>query len=261
MKQKTIQLLGFGCLLVIAMLASNALFHSAEQAIAPLPTVGATQKVVQPTSDLLLPQVSVALPTAKGGGISKLAVTTPMVQNTTTGSVLSARGNYQVRSYGATAAAGAAPYNRVMARKSQPMAANTPIAMPSLPTVSKPALGYAAAADYIRPVMRKAGPPTGEGSRIDNWLNSEDKIPENGWGYEVNGVNYWNYSYFFDLLNGGGDTNLPEGLTWEQFYEWLNGKSTQHAFPLSDATPFLVLLALAYIAIKKKYTKANTCTV
>ncbi len=256
MKQNTIKLLGFGCLLVIAMLASNALFHSAEQTIAPLPTVGATQKVVQPTSDLLLPQVSVALPAAKGGGANRL--TTPMVHNTATGSVFTARTNKQMYSYGATAA-NAAPYNRIAAKKasSQPISQNTPIAMPGLPAASKPTLGYAAAADYIRPAMRKAGPPTGEGGRIDNWLNSEDKTPENGWGYTSDGINYWNYSYFFDLLNGGGDTNLPPGLTWEQFYEWLSGGSTQHAFPLSDATPFLLLLALAYIATKKHKTKTQ----
>ncbi len=129
---------------------------------------------------------------------------------------------------------------------------------PIVTPVSGLSLGYASAAEYINRGMFRAPGDLGntESNGWDLWVGEKEETHKGDAG---DGKTYVSLYELYEIwLNAQDKTDMPGNGTWEEFLAWFynTDKNTKWVeLPLGDAVPFLVLLGMIYILLKRKQTK------
>jgi hypothetical protein len=112
--------------------------------------------------------------------------------------------------------------------------------------------------------VSSAGPryAPGMGGLLEDWLI--DNIGGDAYMqelYDQYGIHCYNEQLLYELyLQAIANGELPEGMSWDDFCEWLSGQ-TDYAFPISGGVWFMCFLALGYgfyIAYRRKQKVVNS---
>ena len=120
---------------------------------------------------------------------------------------------------------------------------------------------YAGIGNSTRSVGGRKNAP-GIGDVQDDWMQDLINDESNGWRYNIDGVDYFDYNTLLALFNElTANGKLPEGVTWEEFLSWFADQSDRYAFPIPSGVWFMCFLALGYglyIAYRRKQKVVNS---
>jgi hypothetical protein len=120
---------------------------------------------------------------------------------------------------------------------------------------------YAGIGNSTRSVGGRKNAP-GIGDVQDDWMQDLINDELNGWRYNIDGVDYFDYNTLLALFNElTANGKLPEGVTWEEFLSWFGDQSDRYAFPIPSGVWFMCFLALGYglyIAYRRKQKVVNS---
>ena len=91
---------------------------------------------------------------------------------------------------------------------------------------------------------------TGMGGLLDDWVSGYIDDETNGYmGYDGY-IYYFDYDVLYQLyLEAIANGQLPSGMTWSAFCDWMKNGNHSYAFPISSGTWFMSILALGYALI------------
>ena len=120
---------------------------------------------------------------------------------------------------------------------------------------------YAGIGNTTRSIGGRKNAP-GIGDVQDDWMQDLINDEKNGWRYNIDGVDYFDYNTLLALFNElTANGKLPEGVTWEEFLSWFGDQSDRYAFPIPSGVWFMCFLALGYglyIAYRRKQKVVNS---
>lgn len=120
---------------------------------------------------------------------------------------------------------------------------------------------YAGIGNTTRGIGGRKNAP-GIGDVQDDWMQDLINDESNGWRYNIDGVDYFDYNTLLALFNKlTANGQLPEGVTWEEFLSWFADQSDRYAFPIPSGVWFMCFLALGYglyIAYRRKQKVVNS---
>ncbi len=264
--RKGIYLFGFSLLCVTVMLGSHALMQQDTQHYV---SSSAASGIPQYRADARAVYVSMSQENARMG-MAVTAQHTPMAQGhvmsvATPAKVYSYGGGVSSASTGATTVTAAQPATAMTAvpqvshrsmvrnatqrpvasaRHSAPRKAikaqPTGRALSTTTAAGDLSLGYSSAAQYINHSPMRKPPVVTDGGSWNEWLQGI-----------YGDTQYVDMNTLYDTwLSQQGNTNMPDGGTWEDFLAWFDSdNNTYYRVPVGDGAIWLILLASLYMLI------------